>query len=191
MARSRIKPGDRNEPPLQFTSDPFVAGDASDPSRPWWVRHRMRALLATMLIPVGVGIVAFLITWLTVQGGLKQHPAYAEALALVQGSTDVTDAIGTDLRPGFKVTGVADDTAGTAEMTFSVTGDRGDAGVRVYALADADETDGWTVTFLDVGLRPDAGAERVVVLRDGFKPEALPSEQPPMDTDGHEEKQNS
>ena len=161
---------------MQFKSDPFVSGDPNAPGRPWWVRHRMRALLATMLIPLSVGAVCFVATWLYFQNGLKAHPAYAEALSLVRGSAEVAGAIGGDLRPGFKVTGVADETAGTAEMTFSVRGAMGDAGVRVYALADPAEADGWKVTFLDVGVRPDQGEPRVVTLRDGFKPEAAADE---------------
>ncbi|CAN0459858.1 unnamed protein product, partial [Ectocarpus fasciculatus] len=120
-----------------------------------------------------VGAIGFTATWLTVQSGLKQHPVYAEALELVRGSEAVTAEIGRELEPGFKVTGQTDEAAGTAEMTFSVQGASGDAGARVYAMADADEPSGWNITFLDVGIRTDAGQEKVVTLRDGYKPEPV------------------
>lgn len=157
--------------PLEFTSDPFVAGDPNAPGRPWWVRHRMRALLATMLIPLTVGAIAFTVTWLTVQGGLKGHPAFAEAMGLVNGSPAVLSALGGPVEAGFLVRGRADEAAGTVELQFAVAGPAGDAGVRVYATREGvGEAAAWTITFLDVGLR-EAG--EVVVLRDGFKPAAF------------------
>ncbi|MEM8781496.1 MAG: hypothetical protein AAGE65_01450 [Planctomycetota bacterium] len=176
MSRSRLKPGQKPEPPLQFKSDPFVAGDPNAPGRPWWVRHRMRALLATMAIPLSVGVVAFTATWLTVQGGVKAHPAYAEALALVRGAVPVTEEMGPMLEPSFFATGGGGTEPGTFEAMFSVHGEKGDAGVRVFARESTEEADGWEVTFLDVGIRTHAGREKVVTLRDGDKPERFAEE---------------
>ncbi|MEM7576846.1 MAG: cytochrome c oxidase assembly factor Coa1 family protein [Planctomycetota bacterium] len=173
MSGTRIKPGQPIEPPMQFKSDPFVAGDPYAPGRPWWVRHRMRALLATMLIPLSVGAVAFTATVLVVQSRLKAHPVFAEAMGVVRSSSAVVEALGEPVDPGFLVRGRADDSAGTAELQFAVDGPAGDAGVRVYAMREKSGGP-WTITFLDVGLR---AAGQVVVLRDGFKPAAFVEEE--------------
>ncbi|MEM9752938.1 MAG: cytochrome c oxidase assembly factor Coa1 family protein [Planctomycetota bacterium] len=171
MSRPRLKPGQAPQPPMQFESDPFVAGDPNAPGRPWWVRHRMRALLATMSIPLTVGAIAFTATWLTVQGGVKDHPVFAEALGQVRASADVTAELGTPIEPGFLTMGGKGEEPGTYEIMFSVSGPDGEAGVRVFAREDASRPDTWAVTFLDVGIQTHAGREKIVTLHDGDKPE--------------------
>lgn len=177
MSRSPIKPGQPIEPPMQFQSDPFVAGDPNDPSRPWWVRHRMRALLATMAIPLAVGAVAFVVTVMVVQGGVKRHPVFAAALEQVRASREVTAALGTPIEPGVMTMGGAGQEPGTYEIMFSVSGPDGEAGVRVFAREDGGAAAGWAVTFLDVGVKTRAGAERIITLRDGDKPERFAEEE--------------
>ncbi len=159
-----------------FRSDPFVQGDPNDPARPWYIRHRMRALLATAMIPVTVGIIGFTATWLTVQSGLKSRPAYAEALALVRASEEVRAELGDTLEPSFLTTGKTDHDAGTTEMMFSVQGDQGSAGIRLFARRQDDTQDQnahavWAITFLDVGVKTDAGREKIITLLDGEKPQ--------------------
>ncbi|MEM1445781.1 MAG: cytochrome c oxidase assembly factor Coa1 family protein [Planctomycetota bacterium] len=171
MSRPRLKPGQAPEPPLQFKSDPFVAGDPNAPGRPWWVRHRMRALLATMLIPLCIGAVCFVVTVLIVQGGVKGHPVFAEALRQVRASEAVTAELGTPIESGFLTMGGKGEEPGTYEIMFSVSGPTGEAGVRVFAREDTASAESWNLTFLDVGIKTDAGREKIVTLRDGDKPE--------------------
>ncbi len=163
-----------NEPKPGFKSDPFVGGDPNDPNAPWFVRHRMRALLVTALIPLAVGLIAFTGVWLWVQSGLKAHPTYAEALRLIRASSEVRAELGDPVEPGFLTTGKVDGDAGTVEMMFSLVGASGEAGVRVFgrdATPDDPNSDAWVVTFLDVGIKTREGREKVVTLVDDEQPQ--------------------
>ncbi len=163
-----------------FTSDPYVTGDPHDPGRPWYVRHRMRALLATALIPLGVGLIGFVSVWLWVQGGLKEHGIYQQALLAVQQAEEVRAELGDDIEPGFLTTGKVDEEAGTAEIMFSVHGEKGSAGVRVFGRTTGPPDDlgtavvsdpQWSLTFLDVGVKTNTGREKIITLIQDERPQ--------------------
>lgn len=145
--------------------DPYITGDPNDPTQPWYVRHRFRALVLTALIPVVVGMAGFVGVVAVVQHGLKGHAVYAQALEAVRSDARVGAELGTPLEPGFSVWGTAGGEDAPAEMMFSVTGPTGSAGVRVMGRPDANADAGWRVTFLDVGTKSDTtGRSKIIKL---------------------------
>ena len=145
-------------------------GDASADA-PWYVRHRMRALLLTALIPLVVGLICFVVVSAYLSAGLRSHPVMGLALRTATASPEVAAAVGSDAGPGWWVMGgevaTVEGDGAPMEMMFNLRGDRGEAGVRVVAREV--EPNAWRLTFLDVGLENAAGL-KVVTLVDEERP---------------------
>ena len=121
----------------------------------------LRRVLLTALIPLTVGAICFAAASWWVLSGVKQHPAYAAALAAVRADPAVRDTLGPPLSAGYFAQGGVDPTDGCYEAMFSVTGTKGDAGVRFLARPDGSA---WDLVFLDVGANLANGREKVMVL---------------------------
>ncbi|MBB6442996.1 cytochrome c oxidase assembly factor Coa1 family protein [Phycisphaera mikurensis] len=131
------------------------------------VHGTLRRVLVTAMIPLAVGAVCFAAVSFWVVSAVKSHPAYAAALAAVRAEPAVIAALGTPLEAGFWAQGGGDEAAGRFEAMFSVSGPRGDAGVRLLARADGPA---WELVFLDVGANLPGGRQKVFVLRNDELP---------------------
>ena len=153
---------------------PGSSASATPPGdAPWYVRHRMRALLMTALIPLVVGLICFVAVSAYLSAGLRAHPVMRLALREAQASPEVAAAVGANARPGWWVTGGAvpsvEGGGAPMEMMFNLRGDAGEAGVRVVAREAGTDPEAWRLTFLDVGLNTDAG-QKVVTLVNEERP---------------------
>ncbi len=143
---------------------------------PWHRRHPMRALLLTMLIPLGVGAIGFCVVVLVVRSQLASHPVHALAVEAVRADAVVQADLGTPIEPGWLVTGTTTDEDGTrAELMMSVSGPGGGGGVRVIGRRDGER---WRLTFVDVGVKRSDGRERVVTIVKEEEPKRFADEVP-------------
>lgn len=100
-----------------------------------------------ILVFLGIAGVAALV--FVVFGAIKRSTIYTDALNRVKADQRVVAVLGEPIQPGFWVSGnlKVDNSKGTADFTFPVSGPRGSA--RVHAVA-ATEGDKWEYTELVV-----------------------------------------
>jgi hypothetical protein len=133
--------------------------------QPWYVRHRMRALLLIIVSWLTFCAIVFsVVAWVFI-GKVKQSEPYALALSHLQNDAQVRQLLGTPVEPGWLATGLIDDDDGYAELNMRVHGPKRGAGVRVIAEQLPGESD-WTLVFLDMGVKDEAGGSIVTLIDD-------------------------
>ncbi len=167
-------------PPLYGPQTMTLVSSPANPTLestvPWYVRHRMRALLLTfagfLVFGAIMGATAFVMT----VNRVKRDPGYAVALARVQESVELQREIGSPIEAGWlatgssQVAGPADTPFERGEYAFRVHGPEGKAGVRAIAerpvVAEGAVSGDWTLVFLDVGTKSRYGGIVITVVND-------------------------
>lgn len=141
--------------------------DALPADTPWYVRHKMRALLLTFLATtLFFGSILVTVFVLFVVNTRKSAP-FQLAFEAVRDSKQVQRELGRPIELGWLALGSSNNDAGYAEFTFRVKGPTGAAGVR--AIAERDITDAaspWVLVFLDVGTKSDFGSTIITLIED-------------------------
>ncbi len=150
----------------------------ADP-RPWYARHRLRALMLTAAAFLALGAVAGSTVFVLTVNRVKRSEPYRVALERVQQAVELQREIGAPIRAGWLATGLtqvagsADAPFERAEYAFRVRGPEGKAGVRAVLERPVVDTDGgavgqgpWTLVFLDVGTHSRAGGTVVTIVND-------------------------
>ena len=136
---------------------------APDPAAvPWYIRHRMRALLLWAGGAFGFGLIVFTIVVVVFVNKVKASEPYALALAEVRQSPEVRQALGQPLEPRWLAFGLIDADAGYSELTFTVDGPTGRGTVR--AVAEHGLQGDWRLVYLSVATFADAGVEVVELI---------------------------
>ena len=111
----------------------------------WWNRNWK------WFVPVGcLGIAIFVIAGLAlVFGIIKSTYVYKEALSRANASTQISEAVGKPIKPGFMVSGSINVSgpSGNAEIAIPISGPQGSGTIYVVAQKSAGK---WTFTTLEV-----------------------------------------
>ncbi len=141
---------------------------------PWYLRHRLRALLLIFVVwvlfcsTVFVAVAGYFIQ------RTRQSEPFALALERVRADTEMQEALGTPIEAGWLALGSVDEDRGYAEFTMQVSGPSAEAGLRVVAEKPPPETGGgvdpggggWEIVFLDAGVRNEYGGRVVTLVND-------------------------
>ena len=142
-----------------------ISADPSD--GPWYVRHRMRALLATLGGFLLFGAVVFTVVYVTTVNRLKNSEPYRIAVQRVAEDPAVQRQLGRPVETAWLAAGQVNDATGYTEMTFRVTGPAGRGTVRaVLERPPSPTSEAWELVFLTVGCYTDSGVEVVKLIED-------------------------
>jgi hypothetical protein len=122
-------------------------------------------IIGGCLILVLVGGGCFVGCFFLAQGMVTGNPAYKAALDKLQKHSEVTEKLGSPIKPGFGGSAKVNVTAGTASATFPIKGPKGSGTVAVTASKTGNT---WTITSLTVTL--DTTKEVITIV----KPEDVP-----------------
>jgi hypothetical protein len=129
--------------------------------RSWWGRNWFWVVPAGCLIPVVVcgGFVVLIVA--IVFGAIKSSAPYTDSLAVVQRHPQAHELLGAPIEPGFFVTGSihVSDSSGDADISYSVSGPKGEGTVYVVAEKKAGEWD-----FKTLALESGETGERIDLL---------------------------
>ncbi len=135
-----------------------------------WYQQRSKIVVVGLIGLLVVAAAGFALGsgWMVLK--LRASEPYAIAKSAALTDPRVTQALGQPIEPGWLVLGQIDESAGTAEMTFSLQGSRAQGGVRASVQrVDLTATPPvWKVTRMDIGVG-DRDAGTVIVL---VEPEA-------------------
>lgn len=121
--------------------------DQQPPRRSWWGRHWKWAVPVVCVVPLlccgglGTAIVAL------VFGVIKSSDPYTESLAIVQANALAKEELGEPIEAGWFVTGniQVSGSSGHADISYSVSGNKGSGHVYVVARKDGGD---WQYTTL-------------------------------------------
>ncbi len=131
--------------------------------RPWFVRHRMRALLLLFVSFLAFGAIVGTTVFVVFTGRVKASEPYRLALEQVEADAQVRQFLGQPLEPAWLTIGTVDGAEHYAEFTFRVKGPRGKGTVRSTAER-SDAASPWRLTYLGVGLYGDFGEHLVEIV---------------------------
>ncbi len=130
--------------------------------RGWWSRNWK------WFVPVGcLGLIVLCLAGIAgivaiAFGAMKSSDVYKEALRRAQNHPEVQAALGTPIKAGWTMTGNInmDTSAGTADISFPISGPKGEASVHAVA---AKEGGAWRYSTLDVQIE---GGPKINLLSD-------------------------
>ena len=153
--------------------------DAAAAGGPWYLRHRLRALLLIFVVwalfcsTVFLAVAGYLIQ------RTRQSEPFALALERVRADTEMREALGTPIEAGWLTLGSVDEDRGYAEFTMRVSGPLAKAGLRVVAERPPPDPGGgagsggvgsggggWEIVFLDAGVRNEYGGRVITLVND-------------------------
>ena len=160
-----------------MTQDPDHSNDASA-SEPWYIQHRMRALLLTLAGFLLFGALVFTTVYVATVNRLKTTEPYRLAAERVIADPAVQQQLGRPVETTWLAAGQVNDTTGYTEMTFKIAGPTGKGTVRAVAeRPPAPTSEPWELVFLDVATYSDFGVQ-VVSLIDEKPPTGAPLPEP-------------
>ena len=138
-------------------------GSEAGPAQPWYVEHRLRALLLFVTCLLIFGAIVFTVVYVTTVNRLKETDAYADALQQVQQSPAVQNQLGRPIEAMWRAAGQVSESTRYGEMIFRVQGPTGKGTVRAKTEL---EDDGWQLVFLDVACYSDFGVSVIELIGD-------------------------
>ncbi|MEM7626600.1 MAG: cytochrome c oxidase assembly factor Coa1 family protein [Planctomycetota bacterium] len=136
-------------------------------SPPWYVEHRMRALLALIGGFLLFGATVFTIVFVTTVNRLKTTVPYEVTAERVVEHPGVQNLLGRPVAPTWRAAGQVNEDTGYTEMTFRIAGPTGKGTVRAKLRRDVGVADSpWEIVFLDVACFSDFGVEVVSIVED-------------------------
>lgn len=98
---------------------------------------------------------------------LKNHPAYRQALDIVQNDSRAQRMLGTPIEAGWLIGGEISETGsgGKADISIPVSGPKGSGRIDVVAQKNRGE---WTITLLQLVM--DGTHERLLIIGEGAEP---------------------
>lgn len=134
---------------------------------PWYIEHRMRALLLMIGSFLLFGLIVFTTVWVVVMNNLKATAVYQSAVQQVINHHAVRSHLGQPVETTWLAAGQVNDAAGYTEMTFRIAGPTGKGTVRAIAERPPGDTDSeWQFVFLDVATYSDFGVQVVEIIND-------------------------
>ncbi|MEM9420672.1 MAG: cytochrome c oxidase assembly factor Coa1 family protein [Planctomycetota bacterium] len=134
---------------------------------PWYIEHRMRALLIMLGSFLVFGAIVFTTVYVLTVNNLKSTVPYQMAVERVVNYHAVQSNLGRPVEPAWLAAGQVNDKTGYTEMTFRIAGPTGKGTVRAILERDpADDASEWELVFLDVATYSDFGVEMVEIIND-------------------------
>ncbi|MEL7089609.1 MAG: cytochrome c oxidase assembly factor Coa1 family protein [Planctomycetota bacterium] len=132
---------------------------------PWYIEHRMRALLLLIGAFLVFGATVFSIVYVTTVNKLKTTEPYRIAVERVAEDRRVQNLLGRPVEPTWLAAGQVNDQTGYTEMTFRIAGPTGKGTVRAKLRREPGAADAaWGLVFLDVACFSDFGVETVAIV---------------------------
>lgn len=132
---------------------------------PWYVEHRMRALLLLIAGFLVFGLTVATTVFVVTVNRLKASAPYQIALERVTESSEVQNLLGRPVEPLWLASGQVKEEAGYTEMNLRVQGPTGQGTARAMLRRDVAKPDSeWEIVFLDVGCFSDFGVETVSLV---------------------------
>lgn len=132
---------------------------------PWYVEHRMRALLLLIGAFLVFGTTVFTIVYVTTVNKLKTTEPYKIVVERVAENRGVQNLLGRPVEPTWLAAGQVNEKTGYTEMTLRIAGPTGTGTVRAKLRRDADVSDSaWALVFLDVACYSDFGVETIAIV---------------------------
>ncbi|MEM9914521.1 MAG: cytochrome c oxidase assembly factor Coa1 family protein [Planctomycetota bacterium] len=134
---------------------------------PWYIEHRMRALLLMLGAFLLFGAIVFTTVYVLTVNKLKTTVPYQMALRQVVDHHAVRSHLGQPVEATWLAAGQVNDDTGYTEMTFRIAGPTGKGTVRAIAERDPDNTASvWELVFLDVATFSEFGVQTVEIVND-------------------------
>ncbi|MEM1028577.1 MAG: cytochrome c oxidase assembly factor Coa1 family protein [Planctomycetota bacterium] len=134
---------------------------------PWYIEHRMRALLLMLGAFLLFGGIVFTTVYVLTVNKLKTTVPYQMALQQVAGHHAVRSHLGQPVEATWLAAGQVNDDTGYTEMTFRIAGPTGRGTVRAIAERDPGNTASeWQLVFLDVATFSEFGVQTVEIVND-------------------------
>lgn len=138
-----------------YTTPTQPSQQSSQPPRSWWSRNWK------WFVPVGcLGLIVLCLLGIAgivgiVFGAMKSSDVYKEALQRAQNHPEVQAALGTPIEAGWIMTGNinVDNSSGTANIRFPISGPKGEAWVHAEAAKDGGA---WRYSTLEVQIEDGA-----------------------------------
>jgi len=141
--------------------------DTNLPKVPWYIEHRMRALLLMIGSFLLFGLIVFTTVWMVVMSNLKSTEVYQRAAEQVTNHHAVRSHLGQPVETTWLAAGQVNDATGYTEMTFRIAGPTGKGTVRAIAERPPGDTDrDWEFVFLDVATYSEFGVQTVEIIND-------------------------
>ena len=151
----------------ESSSTAEASSASAGPASPWYVRHRMRALLATLGGFLLFGGVVFTVVYVVTVNRLKDSGPYRMVLERVAGDPTVQRQLGRPVEAGWLAAGQVNDATGYTEMTFRIVGPAGRGTVRAtLERPPAPTSSDWETVYLAVGCYTDFGVEVVKLVEE-------------------------
>ncbi|MEM6855207.1 MAG: cytochrome c oxidase assembly factor Coa1 family protein [Planctomycetota bacterium] len=134
---------------------------------PWYIEHRMRALLLMLGAFLLFGAIVFTTVYVLTVNKLKTTVPYQMALQQVVDHHAVRSHLGQPVEATWLAAGQVNDDTGYTEMTFRIAGPTGKGTVRAIAERDPGNTASvWELVFLDVATFSEFGVQTVEIVND-------------------------
>ena len=134
---------------------------------PWYIEHRMRALLLMLGAFLLFGAIVFTTVYVLTVNKLKTTVPYQMALQQVVDHHAVRSHRGQPGEATWLAAGQVNDDTGYTDMTFRIVGPTGKGTVRAIAERDPGNTASeWQLVFLDVATFSEFGVQTVEIVND-------------------------
>ena len=135
------------------------------PNTPWYIEHRMRALLLLIAGFLAFGLAVASIVYVVTVSGLKKTVPFQMAVEQVAQHHAVISHLGQPVEPTWLAAGQVQEDTGYAEFTFRIAGPNGKGTVRGTAKRNPQQADSaWQLMFLDVATFSDFGVQTVEII---------------------------
>ncbi|MEO0515468.1 MAG: cytochrome c oxidase assembly factor Coa1 family protein [Planctomycetota bacterium] len=141
--------------------------ESNPPKIPWYIEHRMRALLLMIGSFLLFGAIVFTTVYVVMVNRLKTTEVYQMAAQQVADHHAVRSHLGQPVETTWLAAGQVNDATGYTEMTFRIAGPTGKGTVRAIAERPPGDTESeWEFVFLDVATYSDFGVQTVEIIND-------------------------